>query len=154
MHWTEFQKQAQKVHSKFFFKRTMDGYEVWDVAQISGPGMPRRYKCMVIPFGTNSVGFQMMFKKLKRGNWNRRLALACKNTVDSMLHNEMIKINKQRRIEEIVTQAAKGMRKTFKKVSQELGINERSMRLAMKDVSWDDTKAVLRKQMEARGAYK
>lgn len=154
MHWIEFQERAKKVHPKFFFKRTADGYEIWDIAQISGPGMPRKYKCMVIPYGTNSVGFSMMFKKLKRGNWNRRLALASKNTADSFIRNEMIKTLKKQKVEAMVTQAAKGFRKKFQKASQDLGINERTMRLAMQGVNWDDTKKVLRKQMEARGAYK
>ncbi len=154
MHWIEFQERAKKVHPKFYFKRTADGYEIWDVAQISGPGMPRKYKCMVIPYGTNSIGFSMMFKKLKRGNWNRRLALAHKNTIDSIIHNDMIKNLKQKRIEAIATQAAKHYRKAFKKASQELGINERTMRLKMTGVDWDETKRVLRKQMEGRGAYK
>lgn len=154
MHWTEYQIQAKKVNPKHFFKRTVEGYEVWDVAQISGPGMPRKYKCQVIPYGTNSIGFSMMLKKLKRGNWNRRLALQHKITMDSMIQNEMIKNLKKQRIEAMVAQAAKGFRKTFKKVSQELGINDRTMRLNMKGIDWDDTKKVLRKQMEARGAYK
>lgn len=154
MHWTEFQERAKRVHSKFFFKRTADGYEVWDVAQITGPGMPRKYKCMVIPYGTNAFGFSLMFRKLKRGNWNRRLALQHKVTMDTIIHNELIKDMRKRRIEEIAGRAARDFRKTFKRAAQDLGINETSMRMKMEGVLWDDTKKVLRKQMEGRGAYR
>lgn len=153
MHWTEFQERAKRVHSGFFFKRTSDGYEVWDIAQITGSGMPRKYKCMVIPFGTNSCGFSMMLKKLKRGNWNRRLALQHKITMDAIARNEMLKILKRQKIEAIAVQAAKSFRKTFKKAASDLNVSEHAMRNAMKGIMWDDTKKELRKQMEARGAY-
>jgi len=153
MHWTRFQEKAKAVHSKFFFKRTARGYEVWDVAQIAGPGFPRKYLVMVIPFGTNSVGFSMMLGKLKRGNWIRRLGLQSIMTEQAMKNNRTHADEKWQKFVQNGKEATKALASMARKVAEEHGITENRTRLNMRGVDWDDTKKVLRRELEKRGAF-
>ena len=154
MNWTVFQEKAKKVHSKFFFKRTMDGYEIWDIAMKSGPGMPRKYKCMIIPYGTNSVGFSMMLARLKRGNWNRRLARQMANAKRAIQSTETYREMKAKIVADMARAQAKDYFKFIRKSTLDDGLSVNRMRLGMKGVDWDDTKKVIRKMMEEKGAYK
>lgn len=153
MNWESFKVKASKVNKRYFFKKTFEGYEVWDVAQVYGHGFPRKYRIMVLPFGTNSQKFNESVNHLKIGEWNRRLSkqeLVVKRCIES---GKTLADFKKAQFAKVANEIGRSMRSQFKKVADELGISETALRLKMKDVSWDDTKKVLRKQMEARGAY-
>lgn len=154
MHWKAFKEKASKINRKYFFKKTIEGYEVWDVAQVYGPGWPRKYRIMVIPYHTNSIGFSMLLKKLKQGEWNRRLANQLTLVQTSMRHNKELVDRKKEKAALMGVEIGKAMRRTFAKVADDLGVSERTIRMNMKNTAWDDTKKEFHRIMEARGAYK
>lgn len=153
MHWESFKAKAQQINKRYFFKKTFQGYEVWDVAVIYGPGWPRKYRIMILPFKTNAIGFSMSLKKLKIGEWNRRLARQMILTQSCLDSSKMLKAAKDARFKQFTMEMSKYIQPLVRRIADELGISEHRMRLNMKGVSWDDTKKELHKIMEARGAY-
>lgn len=153
MHWKTFCEKASKINKKLFFKKTHEGYEVWDIAAHYGPGFPRKYRIMLLPYKTNALGFSLSLKKLKRGNWNRRLALQNDLVQDCLRANRALAEGKKEEFRRLAKEIGKSFRPTALKAKDELGITDHSIRNKMKGVMWDDTKKVLQKMMEARGAY-
>lgn len=154
MHWKRFCEKASKISPKFFFKKTHEGYEVWDTAMVYGPGWPRKYRIMLLPFKTNSLGFDISLKKLKIGNWNRRLAAQNTMIGDCLKANELRAQGKKEEFERLAKEIGKSFRRAAEKARADLGISATSVRNRMKGVMWDDTKKTLHKMMEARGAFK
>lgn len=153
MHWEAFKEKAAKINKKYFFKRTNQGYEVWDIALVYGPGFPRKYKIMLLPFKTNAIGFSLSLKKLKQGEWNRRLARQMKLTQMAINSNDLLKAAKDARFSRVAKEISRLIQPLAKKIADERGISETRLRLNMKDIDWDDTKKKLHQIMEARGVY-
>lgn len=153
MHWEKFCEKAKKISKKYIFKKTHEGYEVWDIARMYGPGFPRKYRIMLLPYRTNALGFSLSLKKLKRGEWNKRLSLQNELVQNCLKANRALAQGKKDEFRRLAKEIGKSFRPTAVKAANELGISETQVRLRMKDVVWDDTKKVLHKMMVARGAY-
>jgi hypothetical protein len=153
MHWKSFQEKASKINGRWFFMRGTTGFEVWERALLYGPGFPRKYKLMIIPFNVSLPMWHEKLKRLKWMHWIRR-----KNE-QSVIVEDMIKkydIAKQQSGSAFLNQSKsffKDAKKKFREAAEDANISETSIRLRLKDVAWDDTKKFLRKVREQRGAY-
>ena len=154
MHWKSFQAKASKISNRWFFKRGTTGFEVWEKALLYGPGFPRKYKMMIIPFNVSLPMWHEKLKRLRWMHWVRR-----KNEQSSTV-NDMIQkydIAKQQSGDAFLSQSKsffKDVKRKFREAAEDANITDTAIRLRMKDVKWDDTKKALRQIREQRGAYK
>ena len=122
------------MNSRWFFKRGTSGYEVWEKALLYGPGFPRKYRLMIIPFNISSVMWKEKIARLKWMDWVRRKNQQSE-VVDGMIqkYDEAQALKKQNivyRSKEFFHDA----KKKFREAAENAGINETQIRLRMKGV--------------------
>lgn len=108
---------------------------------------------MIIPFNVSLPMWHEKLKRLKWMHWVRR------RNEQSVVVDDMIKkydTYKQKSGSEFLNQSKsffKDVKKKFREAAEDANISETSIRLRMKNVAWDDTKKVLQKMKEKRGAF-
>lgn len=153
MTWDSFKEEASKISPRWFFKQSQRGFEVWEKAVVAGPGYPTHYIIMLIPKFVQPIQWICYLRSLKEMDWTRRRNEQVKKIQEMDAHNKAIYKNREQRAESAFKDFAKETRSILGKEADEQNVSETAIRLKMKDVLWDDTKRVMREELEKRGAY-
>lgn len=154
MAWEEFKRRAKALCERFFFKKTQEGYEVWERAKILLPGEHDGYLVMRVPYSYLPMpGFTWggTLQTLKRIHVNRLEHKQLQQIKDMRSDNDAMTAQKKVEFEKETMAFAKEARSSFIRLAEETGVTKGSTigNLAKREgISVDEAKKELYRQFE------
>lgn len=154
MTWETFKEKASKINSRWFFKRSQRGFEVWEKAYISGDGFPSVYPIQVIPKQTIPLQWICYLRTLQSMDLVRKNNQQTQKLAEMNSHNDRVKQKQKDDLMQRAGMLASQTREEMKREADRLNISEHAIRNRMEGVRWDDTKKVLKKMREEKAGLK